>query len=64
MKKYEVCIIHKEYRWVDIEAESEAQAKTKAWEMVSDGYVGDTSAQDADCEIRVEDEITEESEDA
>jgi hypothetical protein len=62
MKKYEVCIIHREYRWVDIEAESEAQAKTKAWEMLCDGHLGE--AHDADSEIRVEGEITEENDDA
>ena len=30
MKKYRVCVVSKEYRWVDIEATTELDAETKA----------------------------------
>jgi hypothetical protein len=40
MKRFEVCILHKEYRWVEIEAEDELQARDLAWDKVACGYTG------------------------
>jgi hypothetical protein len=64
MKKFEVCIVSKEYRWVEVEADDEAAAKDRAWDLISDGYVGDTPAQDSESDIYVEGEVKEENENA
>ena len=51
---YEVCIVSKEYRWVDIEAPNEESARDQAWEKVEYGYTGDTKADDYDTEVFIE----------
>ena len=38
MKRYEICIVSKEYRWVDVEAEDEVTAQDKVWVMIGNGY--------------------------
>ena len=64
MPKYEICMVSKEYRWVEIEAESEDDAIGKAWDMVFCGYTGDTKAQDNETEIYVEGIVKKENENA
>ena len=51
---YEVCIVSKEYRWVDIEAPNEESARDQAWKKVEYGYTGDTKADDYDTEVFIE----------
>lgn len=62
MPKYEICMVSKEYRYVEIEADSENDAIGEAWDMVSCGYTGDTTAQDTETEIYVEGIVTNEKE--
>ena len=65
MRKFEVCILSKEYRWVQVEAEDEGKAKNIAFDMVVElGYCGDTNPEHVGLEIYIEEEITEENEDA
>lgn len=59
MKRFEVCILHKEYRWVEIEAEDELQAHDLAWDKVACGYTGDVKPEDTDTEIYIEGEVTD-----
>ena len=54
MPKYEICMVSKEYRWVEIKADSENDAIDKAWDMVACGYTGDTKAQDTETDVYVE----------
>ena len=54
MPKYEICIVSKEYRYVEIEADNENEAKDKAWDKVACGYTGDTKAEDCDTELYIE----------
>lgn len=51
MPNFEVCIVVKEYRWLDIEAESEAKAKDKAYALLDADYFENNPAQDSDIEI-------------
>lgn len=37
MKKYEICVVSKEYRYVTVEAESELEAKEQVWELLDFG---------------------------
>jgi len=54
MPKYEVCIVSKEYRWIEVEADNESDAKDAAWDKVACGYTGDVKADDYDTEVQVE----------
>ena len=38
MKTFEICIVSKEYRWVQVEAENAEAAQDQVWVMVGDGY--------------------------
>lgn len=60
MKKYEICIVSKEYRYVEIEAETENDALDAAWDKIACGYAGDVKADDTDTEVYLEGEITDE----
>lgn len=51
MPNFEVCIVVKEYRWLDIEAENEAKAKDKAYALLDADYFENNPAQDSDIEI-------------
>jgi hypothetical protein len=57
MKKFEVCIVSKEYRWVEIEAEDDVQAIELAWDKVACGFTGDVKANDYDTEVYLEGEV-------
>ena len=59
MKKFEVCIVSKEYRWIEVEANDEAEATDKAWDKVACGYTGDVKPEDTDTDIYVEGEVQE-----
>jgi len=59
MPKYEICIVSKEYRWVEIEAKDHSDAKEKTWDLIIAGYVGDTSPEDTETDLYVEQEIEE-----
>ena len=59
MKRFEVCILYKEYRWIEVEAEDQEQAKEEAWDKVACGFTGDVRADDEDTEVYVEREIPE-----
>ena len=61
MKKFEVCIVNKEYWWVEVEAEDEVAAKDRAWGLIDDGYTGDNPAQDSEVDVYVEGEVKEEN---
>lgn len=63
MPKYEVCIVSKEYRWIEVDAPDESKAKEITWDMVACGFTGDTKAHDYDTEVYVE-ELIEDEEDA
>jgi hypothetical protein len=56
MKIYTVCFVSKEYRYAQIEANDEDEAREKAWDKVSTGFTCDTKAQDYDTELYVEGE--------
>lgn len=57
MKTFEICIVSKEYRWVEIEAEDSEAAKDQVWVMIGNGYTCDTKAEDYDTELFVEGEV-------
>lgn len=52
--KYEVCIVSKEYRWVEIDALDQNDAVDKAWDKVASGFTCDVKAQDHDTDVYVE----------
>ena len=56
MKRYEICFVSKEYRYEEIEAEDEAEAREKAWDMVAAGYTCNVKAVDYDTEVFIEGE--------
>ena len=58
MPKYEICIVSREYRYVEIEAANASDAMDTAWGMVADGYTTTTKAQDYDTDIYNEGEIS------
>ena len=51
---YEVCIVSKEFRWVDIEAPTEESACEQVMNMLDAGYVGDTDPEDCSTELLIE----------
>jgi hypothetical protein len=62
MPKYEICLVSKEYRWVEIDADTENDARDKAWDMVACGYIGDTKFQDSETDVYCEGIVAEEIE--
>lgn len=59
MKKYEICVVSKEYRYLVVEAEDDIEARDKAWDKVAGGFTCDTKAQDYDTELYVEGTVNE-----
>ena len=57
MKTYEICVVSKEYRYVTVEAETEAGAIDQAWDWVARGLTSDTKPQDYDTEVYLEGEV-------
>ena len=51
---YEICIVTKEYRWIEVEAVSPESAKNQVWSLVDAGYVGDTKPEDCEHELLIE----------
>ena len=62
MKKFEVCIVSKEYRYVEIEAEDDIRAIELAWDKVACGYTGDVKSDDSETEVYLEGELEKEEE--
>jgi hypothetical protein len=54
MKKYSVCVVCKEYRWVEVEAEDEYLARDMAWDDIEN--IVNKDAEDHDVEVYVEQE--------
>ena len=59
MPKYEICVVSKEYRWVEVEAKDHSEAVEKTWDLIANGYVGDRKPDDCETDIYVEQEIEE-----
>jgi hypothetical protein len=55
MKRYEICVVSKEYRYVEVEADDEEDARVKAWEQVES--VLNRKPADYDTELYVEGEV-------
>lgn len=51
---YEVCIIYKEYRWVEVEASTQEEAYHRAQAMIDNGYLGDNKPEDTEIELQLE----------
>lgn len=51
---YEVCIIYTEYRWVEVEASTQEEAKHRVKAMIDDGYIGDTEPEDTETTLELE----------
>lgn len=64
MPKYEICMVSKHYRWIEVEADCQSDAIDKAWDRIFDGYIEDNEAQDSETDIYCEGIITEENENA
>ena len=62
MKKYEICVVSKEYRYVTVEAETEEEAKDMVWDKIVCGFTGDTKPEDTDTDLYVEGVVTDEEE--
>jgi len=60
LKKYEICVVSKEYRWLEVEAETEEDAREKAWDKIVCGFTGDTKPEDTETEIYVEGVVNDE----
>jgi hypothetical protein len=52
MKTYEICVVSKEYRYVEVQAEDESDAKDKAWDQIES--VLNRKPEDFDTELYVE----------
>jgi len=57
MKTYELCVVSKEYRYMEVEAESEQDAIDLAWVRIGNGFVTDTEAVDFDTDVYLEREV-------
>jgi len=57
MKKYELRVVSKEYRYIVVEAENESDAIDKVWDEVSCGLTCNIKAQDYDTEVYLEGEV-------
>jgi hypothetical protein len=51
---YSVCIVHKEYRWVEVEASTKEEAENRVWAMIDHGFLEDRKPEDADTELQTE----------
>jgi hypothetical protein len=54
MKTYEIVIVTKEYRSIEVQAKDETEAKDLVWDKVIEGYTTTTRAYDYDTELYVE----------
>jgi len=52
--KYEVCIVSKEYRWIEIDALDQNDAVDKTWRELKSGLVWNIKPQDSDTDVYVE----------
>jgi hypothetical protein len=52
MKKFEICIVSKEYRWLEIEAETPEDARDKAWGQLDNAL--NCKPEDYDTELFIE----------
>lgn len=62
MKKIEICVVRKEYRYITVEAQTEEDAKEKVWDRIDCGFIGDTQPEDTDTDLYVEGVVTDEEE--
>ena len=60
LKKYSICIVSKEYRWIEVFAGDEAEAKDKVWDEIACGFVGDNKPEDTDTDLYVEGVVDDE----
>lgn len=56
LKKFQVVFVSKEYRYAQVEAYDEEEAREKGWDMVSAGYTCSVKASDYDTDLYVEGE--------
>lgn len=54
MNNYSVCLVSKEFRWVEVEAKDETEAKDKVWDKIES--VENCKAQYFDHEIFIDEE--------
>jgi len=52
--KYEVCIVSKEYRWIEIDALDQNDAVDKAWRELKSGLIWNIKPQDSETDVYVE----------
>lgn len=57
MKKFEVCVVIKQYHYFEVEADNEAEAREEADYRIGCNYVANREPDDYDTEIFVEREI-------
>ena len=50
--KYEICIVSKEYRWIEVEASDESEASDAAWGQIES--VLNRKPEDYDTELFIE----------
>ena len=55
MKLYEICVVSKEYRYFEVEAEDEEDARVKAWDQIESAI--NRKPADYDTELYVEGEV-------
>ena len=63
MPKYEICIVSKEYRYVQVEANDDQSAHEMIWDRLGE-YIANTTATEHHTELFTEQLIDEENEDA
>lgn len=56
MKTYEVCVVSKEYRWVNVDADDEVAAKDAVWSGIEN--ILNRKPEDYDTEVYIEAEVT------
>lgn len=56
MKKYEVCVVSKEYRWVTVDADDDIAAKDAVWAGIEN--ILNRKPEDYDTDVYIEAEIT------
>jgi hypothetical protein len=64
MPKYRVCIVVKEYSYIEVDATDELDAESQAWDKVNSGWAADVDGTDVNTEVYVEQELEEENENA
>ena len=51
---YEVCIIYTEFRWVEVDASTQEEAKHRVQAMIDNGYIGDNEPEDTETTLELE----------